>query len=426
MPYPGEQRQLMHYSVTLEPIGSEVLFFPAQLLEADTHFHALGLDESGTIVSPGREFGGTIYSGVSDLALPPARDLRQVGTHYPERLRRQYLQLPAGMDPRIAALARRITLHHHTAYGRMKAMEAYLRTHYQYTLQDLPGGRDPMAVFLFDRKAGYCEYFASALAVMGRTLGIPTRVVNGFVTGQYNDISGEYVIRGRDAHSWVEAWFPDGERGVWVPFDGTPATPEGAGGPWTRAMLYVDALSTTWQEWVINYDWLHQLHLAHQVQTHMEHHAARARAFFQNAPDRLREWLERWKRQWQPGWTEVLLGLAGLLAGSFGLWRLAGLTRGCLRRRRDPAAARAWSTHQASLGWQRLQRLLRRFGYVRQPSETAEEFAARLTPGPLRAAVQAYIARYQGARFGHRGLDLLLLEAHYLEVRRCLRARSSS
>ena len=91
-------------------------------------------------------------------------------------------------------------------YDRAAALERYLRTHYGYTLQ-LPQSEaaDPLANFLFERKRGHCEYFASSMAVMLRTLGIPSRVVNGFHGAEFNDVTGNYVVRAKDAHAWVEA-----------------------------------------------------------------------------------------------------------------------------------------------------------------------------------------------------------------------------
>ncbi len=106
-------------------------------------------------------------------------------------------------------------------------MEAYLRRNFRYTL-NLTGapGRDPLAHFLFETKAGHCEYFASAMAVMLRTIGVPSREVNGFLPGEYNDLAGDYIVRASDAHSWVEAYFP----GIgWTTFDPTP--------PGTRSIL---------------------------------------------------------------------------------------------------------------------------------------------------------------------------------------------
>ena len=95
-----------------------------------------------------------------------------------------------------------------------RVIESRLRREYGYTLELLDERQaDPLAHFLFERKKGHCEYFASALAVMLRTQGIPSRVATGFLSGTFNPISGWQVIRASDAHSWVEAWIP--ERG-WI------------------------------------------------------------------------------------------------------------------------------------------------------------------------------------------------------------------
>src|SRR6202035_410019 len=115
-----------------------------------------------------------------------------------------YLRLPP-VDPRIPRLATRMIGSAANNYDRASTIESYLRNHYGYTLA-LPRTQpaDPIANFLFDRKEGHCEYFASSMAVLLRTLGIPSRVVNGFRTNELNDITGNYVVRAKDAHAWVE------------------------------------------------------------------------------------------------------------------------------------------------------------------------------------------------------------------------------
>ena len=91
---------------------------------------------------------------------------------------------------------------------------------YSLELKGRPGSADPLAVFLFESRAGHCEYFATAMAVMLRQTGIPARLVNGFRTGEYNALGDAWVVRQYDAHSWVEAYFkPYG----WIEFDPTPA-----------------------------------------------------------------------------------------------------------------------------------------------------------------------------------------------------------
>jgi len=108
------------------------------------------------------------------------------------------------LDPRIRDLAHKITEKSGSPAEKSAAIENYLRAHYKYTLQ-LPRTQppDPIANFLFERREGHCEYFASAMAAMLRSIGIPSRVVNGFSGGEFNDITSEYVIRASDAHSWV-------------------------------------------------------------------------------------------------------------------------------------------------------------------------------------------------------------------------------
>ena len=165
---------------------------------------------------------------------------------------RSYLQLPR-LDPRIPASGKASWGPRTSPGARPRACENYLRTHYGYTLE-LPEmePEDPLAFFLFHRKKGHCEYFASAMAVMLRVLGIPSRVVTGFQSGVYNPISGPQLIRSSDAHSWVEAWLPD--RG-WTTFDPTPPDPNAAQiSPWTRLSFYTDAVDVFWQDWVLNYN----------------------------------------------------------------------------------------------------------------------------------------------------------------------------
>ena len=97
------------------------------------------------------------------------------------------------------------------------------------------------------------------MAVMLRTLGIPSRVVNGFRTGEFNDLTSQYLVRASNAHSWVEAYFPGYG---WITFDPTPATSVPIRTGWTRVALYVDAMASFWREWVVNYDAGHQQTLA--------------------------------------------------------------------------------------------------------------------------------------------------------------------
>ena len=114
---------------------------------------------------------------------------------------------------------------------------------------------DPLANFLFERKQGHCEYFASSMAVMLRSLGIPARLVNGFRTGEFNDLTSQYVVRASNAHSWVEVFFPGYG---WIAFDPTPGASIQVRTGWSRIGLYMDAMASFWRDWVVNYDAGHQ------------------------------------------------------------------------------------------------------------------------------------------------------------------------
>jgi hypothetical protein len=179
--------------------------------------------------------------------------------------RERYLQLPA-LDPRISQKARGVAAGLATDLERTRAVERYLRgSEFGYTLQ-LPSREiaDPLAYFLFTRKKGHCEFFASAMTVMLRTLGIPARLATGFQSGIYNPISELWLIRSSDAHSWVEAWIPGHG---WTTFDPTPPDPNSSGLAFlTKLGLYLDAAETFWQQWVVGYDSGQQGSLVDQLQ----------------------------------------------------------------------------------------------------------------------------------------------------------------
>jgi hypothetical protein len=118
----------------------------------------------------------------------------------------------------VFGLARRLTVGAPTTYDAVKAIEVHLQSSYAYD-EDVQLAAVPLRAFLFRGRSGYCEQFSGAMALMLRMLGIPTRVATGFSPGR-PDGPDRYVVRDREAHSWVEVYFT----GIgWVPFDPTPA-----------------------------------------------------------------------------------------------------------------------------------------------------------------------------------------------------------
>ncbi len=178
--------------------------------------------------------------------------------------REDLLRLPDGLDPRIAALARSMGADAISDDAKAHAIERHLRHDYGYTLE-LPSVKvqDPLAYFLFVRKKGHCEYFASSMAVMLRTLGIPSRVITGFQSGVFNPYTGWQVVRASDAHSWVEGWTA---AGGWTVFDPTPSGAPPSDSFLTRAALLYDAANQFWQDWILRYDLQRQVVLATRMQ----------------------------------------------------------------------------------------------------------------------------------------------------------------
>lgn len=131
-----------------------------------------------------------------------------------------YLQLPDSVTERTVELAQQITEGANGVHQKLKAIESYLKTTYPYTLQTstLPQGQDFVDYFLFEEQKGYCTYYASAMAVMGRSLGIATRYVEGFRMNSEKDETGAYVVREDRAHAWVEAFVPGSG---WLTFEPT-------------------------------------------------------------------------------------------------------------------------------------------------------------------------------------------------------------
>lgn len=165
------------------------------------------------------------YTVDVDQSTATADDLRGAGSGYPDWVA-PYRGLPlnyrtAEVRGEIHALALQVTAGAANPYDQAAAIEGYLRDNYAYKLD--PGvpwpGQDPLEYFLFRNKAGYCQYFATAMADMLRSLAIPTRLVNGYGPGKFDAKQDKYIVRESDSHTWPEVFFPGYG---WIPFEPTP------------------------------------------------------------------------------------------------------------------------------------------------------------------------------------------------------------
>lgn len=252
------------YQVHLEQVVADTLFVAGnpETISIDVPF--LRLSRGGTFhVAPRFGARGLNY-GVYAFQPDEWAEVRFTTAPLSEALRAELVSLP-NLDPRIPRLARDFSAGAETEVQKARGIENHLRNDYSYTLQLLSKPvDDPLAYFLFERKKGHCEYFASAMAVMLRSIGIPSRVVTGFQSGVYNPMTGWQVVRASDAHSWVEAWL---EGRGWTTFDPTPSDPsQGAPGFLSKLALLSDTAEQFWQDWVMSYDFDRQLALYSRVQ----------------------------------------------------------------------------------------------------------------------------------------------------------------
>jgi hypothetical protein len=301
------------------------------------------------------------------------------------------LELPP-LDERIPRLALDMTAGLTTPDERARALERRLRHDYGYTLELLPAPvADPLATFLFTRKKGHCEYFASAMAVMLRTLGIPARVVTGFLGGVYNPMTGWQVVRASDAHSWVEAWLPG--RG-WLTFDPTPPDPSPSSASlWTRAGLVLDAADQFWQDWVVGYDFERQITLA----ARMQESGRNFRFPWFGAAAAQMETSVRAAR----AYAAEILALFALAALTilYGPTLLRKLQADLRVRRAQRGEAQA---SDATLLYDRMLRALERRGLQKPPWLTPAEFARVLPASELAMLVEDLTGAYNQFRFGGR------------------------
>lgn len=222
-----------------------IIYAPGQLQKVEVSRRlifrlpfGLRLDKFGCVVGPGSNFSaGEEYTVTSDpLAFTAGMDVSHASSSLSE-LDSSYLRIPLG-SRRVADLARRLTAKAANPNEKLEVLTTYLQQNCIYTL-DAPAvaaGEDAVDFFLFRSKRGYCDLFATALAVMARAAGVPTRFVTGYAGGQYDAESGRYLLRESDAHAWVEAFVPPYG---WITVDPAPAGGPASIPPLQRAALAV-------------------------------------------------------------------------------------------------------------------------------------------------------------------------------------------
>jgi transglutaminase-like putative cysteine protease len=330
------------------------------------------IDVRGQLVFSERKSGMryTVYSrlGSPDLGRM-LEDPSYTGAEAPPELH-AYLGLPT-MPQRVLELARALVAGQRTKFAAAVMVEQYLQNQLRYTLDLKRDERyEPIEDFLFVQKAGHCEYFASAMAVLLRAVGIPTRVVNGFLGGEWNQYGKYLAVRQGDAHAWVEVWL--GQAG-WVTFDPTPLAPSVAptSAFTTRVRQLLDTIELAWFKYVIEYDLNKQVELAMGARRAL------------SSSGQVGHWAS-----WARRGATPLVGLLTCIALGWQLWRLRKV-RGPNRRTTDLLLGRALDA-------------LERRGLPRAVGETSRELGRRaVTAGdPGAGAFVELVERCYEVRYG--------------------------
>lgn len=412
---PSGREELTMQTIYLEPLDTSVLFAMPRAIAFQGSFSILTKDTYGA-VSNQWSTERSSYRAFSDRSMPPVERLRQDDQAYGDESR-NYLQVPLNEDRRIFDLAYSIASKHSNRYDKSKAIEEFLQTNYGYTLEQKAGGDQPLSDFLFNVREGHCEYFATAMAIMLRTQGIATRIVNGFHGGEYNDAADMVLVRQRHAHSWVEAYFP--KENTWVTFDPTPATAgaaTGVAGSFSEMISkYIEALDAIWIQYFVAFDNQEQGTLARSVKNSFADYQDKTSSYLGHLQDIAAEW---WSEvRGDSGQTARALAIGYAIAGAAGLIVFFLLLRLLVRK---IFSLTIWGSlrqlmfakpHTSIIEfYDRMQKMLAEKGFIREPYQTPLEFAYSIG---MPEAV-AITKKYNGVRFGEQ--DVSRVEADEIET----------
>jgi transglutaminase-like putative cysteine protease len=227
-------RELVRQEFTMGLNASRLVYAAPQPFQVNlptrTDLRYVGPDEETrwmniSVIRPTRVlYRGDTYTATSLVSTATAPQLRGASTLYPDWVRQIYIDAALPITERTAQLAREIVNQAgaSTPYDQARAVETWLRTNIAYNeaIPQPPPDQDQVDWFLFDLRQGYCEYYASAMIVMVRSLGIPARMAAGFSQGTWDTDSQRFVVKERDAHTWVEVFFPGYG---WIEFEPTSA-----------------------------------------------------------------------------------------------------------------------------------------------------------------------------------------------------------
>jgi hypothetical protein len=387
---PSTERRISN-EVFLEPLDTDVLFIPPGSLELSVSLPTVLADPYMTVRTGRRARAGRRYK-VSWRHNAPASSSSLGGV---ERLqvwaRRTYLQLPP-LSEEFRDFSRRFARGSRSGLEVAAEIETYLEEELSYSLVTPSRRRqDPVEDFLFDARAGHCEYFATTMVMLLRSRGVPSRLVTGFQRGELNALGNFEVMRQSDAHAWVEVF---DERRGWIAFDPTPPAPFSSQAR-TFDIFYdgIDSFRMLWEMYVVTFDYERQRGLW----TVFGNGLRAFSDFGRGVSTFLRESAR----------TAAVTGLLLIVAFVLGRSRLGRLWRIKLRIPWPFRRARLQARPETAIRfYENLLRRLERLGFSKPAGMTPAEFAESLEdslPGLSELTRMYYQVRYGGVDLGPDG-----------------------
>jgi protein-glutamine gamma-glutamyltransferase len=383
-----------------EPLDTRVIFGADHMVKVRGDFSGVSRDNNSGLTGMNRSQTYEVYSRVPVIT---KNALRLVHTDLPESIKKYYVQLPAESESS-QVLAEKITAKAVDDVDRVYAVKEYLESNYAYITQDLPeDAKDPIHRFLFERKAGHCQYFATAMVLLLRHLGIPARLVNGFLQGEYNEIGGFYAVRNTDAHSWVEVYLG----GMWAPFDPSPRPLSGASQTFSALLSLqkiFESIGFFWDRYVLIFSAQDQIDALTAARDKYRKLNSHLRHTYGALPADIVTGFLFW---WNERRNQVALILIASLA-VFLIYLFVQRRRAVSKINRSPI-----------LFYQHMLVILRKKGLNKRPESTPNEFLSAVSsqlPTTTQQDVELLTQLFYKSRFG----NYLLTPADTDHVRACL------
>lgn len=368
---PGSLSVPIRQDILLETLDTAVLFAApfAELVSGE--FLTVQADAMTGLHLPSPPASRIRYSVTSQIPQLVADERTASVLNYPDAVRIRYLQVPEGSQ-QVADLAHRVIQQAMTPFEQTLAIQQHLLENYRYSLEtDTATLSHPLEEFLFTRKTGYCEHYATAMVVMLRTIGIPARLVTGFLATEWNEYGGYFTVRQRDAHAWVEVYFP---HSGWITMDPTPSVnAEGATTRWESVRRFGESLRLQWDRLFVRYSAKDQLAVVYGVREGSDALRERVSRWVSSLNVSIRQFLSPLTRRTQTFFPDMLGLITGVTVIGLALLLLI------LRDRIGLWATTHLPTSHPQLAivqlYARMLRTAERHGLSKPPTATASEFA---------------------------------------------------